>query len=1575
MSLYQRLLSLVGRSLPAEQATRTVVVNHTLQPDNATNPNASHPSNRVTTTKYNLVTFIPKNLFEQFHRFANIYFLFIVLLNFVPSINAFAKEVAMLPLLFVLSVTALKDLFEDRRRYNSDKRVNNSSCRVYCRCLDDDNFDVQKLNFSVEISPPTTKIYHFLGSIPVAEGTRRIALNESNLLLRSCFVKNTDFVEGLVVYAGSETKVMLNSSSSRYKRSRLERHMNTSVVCCVAILLVMCFLSATGSGVWQAYFDKVSAGGVVPFLPPVMPSLNGGGDALEELVRGEVSEDASPAVRRLSTSPGWVAFLSFWTFVIIFQVIIPIALYVTIEIIKMLQVYHIQNDPCFVDARNGSSIECRAMNITEELGQVQYVFTDKTGTLTENNMVFQRCSINGVDYEHQITTDKLDTEEGGENCGDSFEINKQLYDDLHRPAPSGTSPGQQQDPSPSLMYHQRRPLPDPAAPDQQTMQQQQQKQQQEQQSLQRHLHQQHPEVHQERILNFMLTLVLCNTVIVAKTPHRDKPATSGSGNPPTPGVDDYHSVITPSRLIPSLRAFTPLIRIPPLPERPYLNLRSLNPFNRPLSPIASSPTASPEVCPKHHNAGNTKSPAIFMQHDGKNPSLQFVPATLLGGENSAAHFNLKDPTPSLGSQSLVSELGGPDSEMSSCATFCTDVPLDSSLTPATEILSFSSSSADGPHVMAANVSARHSTPGKELQSSVPAKSVTSASNVFNSSSLSVSKASDDLSSSSLSPSQMNWAYKTPCAAQSTNLPLMHLTLNPLSDSAGDATSRIIAPELAREGLCNSAFISSTSESSLGSSRAPCSVYGSAPSNSSSEERFRHETRLTPPNTLKIPLGRIYAPRSPLKSSRRTDNSSYSSSSLEASSVSGETAPVPDKDELLGVTKEEPKPLYEAESPDELALVEAAFKYGVRLLRRDAHTALVDVPGAGVLQFEVLHVFPFDSTRKRMSVMVRDPRTKSIILYCKGADSAILDNLDRVGNQLDQFRQFRTHQHLYVYSKKGLRTLCVATRHVSEAEYLWWRRGHDEAEASFADREFKLQNSYKLMEKSLTLLGATGIEDRLQPLVPETLEALRAAGIVVWLLTGDKQETAINVAHSAALFSPTMQIMKVNATTQHAEETMRRFLESCGMRARRPRQAPDDDDAGSVLSVTATDVAADNVHASTTSMTDVSSSLMAATCPDAAPDDDKERGLVVDGKTLTFILDRRTSLGPLFLELAGQCRSVLISRATPLQKALVVKLAKRDLGVLSMAVGDGANDVSMIQTADVGVGISGVEGRQAVMCSDFAISRFCHLQRLLLLHGHWCHHRLASIILYFFYKNANLVLVLLWYQFYCSFTGNNFMDQMYLIQFSLTFTSVPPVIVGAYDKDAPSSVLLSEPHLYDAGRLDQVFKHSYFWVNILDAAFQSIVMFFFALGAYYGGDSGGDLVALTVVHSCLLGQLLTIALEIKSWTILHVASLVFSLVIFHVFSMAYTMSCVACFGLQSVYWVYPHAMTSPLHWCVVILSSITAVLPRFVYRCGQTSLWPTAVQTSVLRYRRLQRQRRLQEKLAGQNLGCRGSSTV
>lgn len=90
-------------------------------------------ANAITTSKYTWLTFLPKNLFEQFHRFANIYFLSIIILNWVPAINAFGKEVAMIPLLFVLSVTAIKDLFEDRRRHKSDREVNSRICKMFSR--------------------------------------------------------------------------------------------------------------------------------------------------------------------------------------------------------------------------------------------------------------------------------------------------------------------------------------------------------------------------------------------------------------------------------------------------------------------------------------------------------------------------------------------------------------------------------------------------------------------------------------------------------------------------------------------------------------------------------------------------------------------------------------------------------------------------------------------------------------------------------------------------------------------------------------------------------------------------------------------------------------------------------------------------------------------------------------------------------------------------------------------------------------------------------------------------------------------------------------------------------------------------------------------------------------------------------------------------------------------------------------------------------------------------------------------------------------------------------------------------
>ncbi|KAK7072411.1 putative phospholipid-transporting ATPase VB [Halocaridina rubra] len=376
-----------------------------------------------------------------------------------------------------------------------------------------------------------------------------------------------------------------------------------------------------------------------------------------------------------------------------------------------------------------------------------------------------------------------------------------------------------------------------------------------------------------------------------------------------------------------------------------------------------------------------------------------------------------------------------------------------------------------------------------------------------------------------------------------------------------------------------------------------------------------------------------------------------------------------------------------------------------------HTRQPHHTGYGLCEFEVLHVLPFDSNRKRMSIIVRHPETQEKILYCKGADSAILDNLSRSVDDKTKLLIFRTQQQLNSYSKRGLRVLCMAKRVLSDPEYEDWAMKHKEAENALSDRERKLQESYHRIEKNFTLVGATGIEDRLQDGVPETIQSLRNAGIVVWVLTGDKQETAVNIAYSCALFTPGMEILKLNARTKdQADRTIKFFLQQSEHQETVQQQAQ----VGSVSNGRA--------HVEFSSRQENSSSP-------------KERGLVVDGRTLVFILDRRADLKKSFLTLAGKCSAVLCCRATPLQKSLIVRSAKDSLKVLTLAVGDGANDVSMIQTADVGIGISGLEGRQAVMASDYAIARFRHLEKLLLVHGHWCYDRLSRIILYFFYKNA------------------------------------------------------------------------------------------------------------------------------------------------------------------------------------------------------------------------------------------------
>lgn len=386
----------------------------------------------------------------------------------------------------------------------------------------------------------------------------------------------------------------------------------------------------------------------------------------------------------------------------------------------------------------------------------------------------------------------------------------------------------------------------------------------------------------------------------------------------------------------------------------------------------------------------------------------------------------------------------------------------------------------------------------------------------------------------------------------------------------------------------------------------------------------------------------------------------------------------------------PKLEFKAQSPDEAALVATARDCGFTVIGRSNDGLIVNVMGMEQ-EFTVLNILEFNSSRKRMSAIVRMPDGK-IILFCKGADSVIYSRL-RSGEQKELRQQ--TGEHLEEFAREGLRTLCIAQKEIREEDYQRWSLEHDAAAASVQDRDDKLEVVADAIERDLSLLGGTAIEDRLQDGVPDAIALLGNAGIKLWVLTGDKVETAINIGFSCNLLNNDMELLLFkleNDSIDIAEAQLDKHLHAFGI-------------------------------------TGSNEELIAARGNHEPPE--ATHALVIDGDALKIVLN--DALKQKFLLLCKKCKAVLCCRVSPAQKAAVVRLVKNGLDVITLAIGDGANDVAMIQEADVGVGIAGEEGRAAVMSSDFAVGQFRFLARLTLVHGRWCYRRLAETIANFFYK--------------------------------------------------------------------------------------------------------------------------------------------------------------------------------------------------------------------------------------------------
>ncbi|XP_004937186.2 phospholipid-transporting ATPase ID isoform X1 [Gallus gallus] len=1076
-----------------------------------------YASNSIKTSKYNFFTFLPLNLFEQFQRIANAYFLFLLILQLIPQISSLAWFTTVVPLVLVLAVSGVKDAIDDFNRHKSDNHVNNRPVQVLINGtlkdekwmniqvgdiikLENNNFvtadllllsssephslvyietaeldgetnlkvkqaltvtaelgeDLQKLtdfNGEVRCEAPNNKLDNFTGTLALRG--EKYALDNEKMLLRGCTIRNTEWCFGLVIYAGPDTKLMQNSGRTTFKRTSIDRLMNVLVLMIFVFLAVMCLILAIGNCIWESdkgYHFQV-------YLP--------------------WAEDV--------TSAPFSAFLMFWSYVIILNTVVPISLYVSVEIIRLGNSFYIDWDRKMYYPLNDTPAQARTTTLNEELGQIKYIFSDKTGTLTQNIMCFNKCSINGKSY------------------GDVYDMSGQRIEI----------------------------------------------------------------------------------------------------NENTEKVDFSYNQL-----------------------------------------------ADPKF--------------VFYDHS-------LVEAVKLNDVPTHKFFRL----------------------LSLCHT--------------------------------------------------------------------------------------------------------------------------VMPEEKKEGNL----------------------------------------------------------------------------------------------------------VYQAQSPDEGALVTAARNFGFVFRARTPETITVVEMGETKI-YKLLAILDFNNVRKRMSVIVRSPEG-DLTLYCKGADTILYELLHPSCESLKE----ETTEHLNEFAGEGLRTLVVAYKNLDEEYFQDWIKRHHEASTALEGREDKLSEIYEEIEKDLMLLGATAIEDKLQDGVPQTIETLGKASIKIWVLTGDKQETAMNIGYSCNLLYDDMADVFVIEGSS-SEDVLNE------LRNARKKMKPD-----SFLDSDEINIQIEK------------SSKNLKLLPDEQANG--VYGLVINGHSLAYALE-----GNLELELvrtACMCKVVICCRVTPLQKAQVVELVKKYKKAVTLAIGDGANDVSMIKTAHIGVGISGQEGMQAVLSSDFSFAQFRYLQRLLLVHGRWSYIRMCKFLKYFFYKNFAFTLVHFWYGFFSGFSAQTVYDQWFITLYNLMYTSLPVLGMSLFDQDVDDRWSLLFPQLYVPGQQNLYFNKIVFIKCMLQGIYSSLILFFIPYGAMYNTmRSDGKAIAdyqsfALMAQTCLLIVVsVQIGLDTSYWTVVNQFFIWGSLSVY--FAITFTMYSDGMYLIFTASFPFVgtarNTLSQPNVWLAIFLSIALCVLPVVGFRFLKALLRPTASDKVLLK---------------------------
>ncbi|XP_029405747.2 phospholipid-transporting ATPase ID isoform X2 [Bactrocera dorsalis] len=1298
--------------------------------DREFNAQFKYADNFIKTSKYTLLTFLPFNLLEQFQRLANFYFLCLLVLQLIPAISSLTPVTTAIPLIGVLTLTAVKDAYDDIQRHLSDSQVNNRRSKTLRNGqlidakwsgvqvgdvirLENNQFvaaDILLLTTSepnglcfietaeldgetnlkckqclpeiTELGQRHDLLWNFNGEIICErpnnllnkfEGTliwrnQRYALDNEKILLRGCVLRNTQWCYGVVIFAGKDTKLMQNSGKTQFKSTGVDRLLNFIIIGIVLFLLSICAFFTLACAIWESFIGQHFQ----VYLP------------WENIIPKNVAQGSTV-----------IGLLVFFSYAIVLNTVVPISLYVSVEVIRFAQSFLINWDEEMYYERSKTHAKARTTTLNEELGQIQYIFSDKTGTLTQNIMTFNKCSINGRTY-----GDVFDL-----RTGEVIEVtDKQKYVQNCNIKLSGNNASNKSTPAPTILLHSA-------------------------------------EVHPK------------STIMVSS------PAEGGTAD----------TSIAP----PSL---------------------TTTPKEIPLPIATTTTTQAAVVNPLDDDA--TPSPTNNQRH------VQYDESSI---GTTATETNTH--------QSPTCEIRGPFSTLSNSGDKALE-PVDFSANPEFE-------------------------------------------------------------------PDFRWYDRT------------------LLDAVR-----------------------------------------------SDEEHSQNFFRL-------LALCHTVMPE-------------YVEGRLE----------------------------YQAQSPDEAALVSAARNFGFVFRSRTPNSITIEVKGNRE-EYELLNIIDFNNIRKRMSVILR--RGDDIILYCKGADNVIYDRLSTSQNDI----KARTQDHLNKFAGEGLRTLVLAERHLDEAYYMDWSQRQQIAAVSLDAREEKLNAMYEEIESDLILVGVTAIEDKLQDGVPQTIANLQMAGIKIWVLTGDKQETAINIGYSCQLLTDELADVFIvdGSSLEEVNKQLRQFRESVRI-LNRFRPTPLEPTVNLNLNLNGANSADRN------SSVMYGTGLRTRTSPPPAPaisvvtfrwDDDKikhnkgepdsaecnelydniEKGedgasalhpdeiieentgfaIVVNGHSLVYCLS--PELESKFLDVASQCKAVICCRVTPLQKALVVELIKRAKNAVTLAIGDGANDVSMIKAAHIGVGISGQEGLQAVLASDYSIAQFRYLERLLLVHGRWSYYRMCKFLRYFFYKNFAFTLCHCWYSFFCGFSAQTVFDPMFISVYNLFYTSLPVLALGVFEQDVSDKHSIEYPKLYTPGLKSQLFNTREFVYSVLHGAFSSLILFLIPYGTYKDGISPNGLIlsdhmtlGAVVATILIIDNTAQIGLYTSYWTIFNHITIWGSLVCFFVLDYFYNY----VFGGPYV-GSLAMAMKDLTFWATMVITVIVIMAPVLAYKFYLIDVHPSLADKIRLKCRVSTRQSR------------------